>query len=179
MEERLNAFVEASFEQAMELTKDVSAAAALTDTECKAFWEQCMAVRMGGLVVEVGSVHIDPYVPDERGAASILASWVTMMHSINLPFVLLCMKTEEAQWELDRLCRDGIDLAFIDGDHEGPAVATDMQMVASRIKSGGVMMCHDYTHPHFLGLREAVDSFTASGWTKEGQYDSLGIWRRQ
>jgi hypothetical protein len=190
----------------MELTKNVSAEAALTDTECKAFWEQCVQVRTGGLVVEVGCqygrsssligqaqgmrgfnvVHIDPYLTkayegDQEVWAShgdILSSWAKMRLSINKPFTLLCMKTEEAEWYLERLCRDGIDLAFIDGDHEGPAVEIDMQQVGTRIKSGGVMMCHDYTHPSFLGLREAVDSFTANGWTKEGQYDSLGIWRR-
>jgi len=191
-----------SFQEAMEMTKDVSAAAALSDTECKAFWERASAVMCGGLVVEVGcqygrsssligqaqalrgfnAVHIDPYLSleGERWVyhPEIVTSWVKMRLSINKPFTLLCMKTEEAEWHLERLCRDGIDLAFIDGDHEREAVEIDMALVGSRIKSGGVMMCHDYPHVSFPGLAHAVDAFTANGWTKEGQYDSLGIWRR-
>jgi len=188
-----------SFERAMEITKGVSAEAALTTTECKAFWNYLLQMPADGLFVEVGcqygrsssliaqakkdfgfrSIHIDPWVDDDRGAQVVFASWAKLMHLIGRPFTLLCMKTEEADWYLERLCRDGIDMVFIDGDHEGPAVEIDMKLVAARIKPGGVMLCHDYTHPHFHGLHEAIDSFTATGWTKEGQHDSLGVWRRQ
>jgi len=186
----------------MLITKDVSAAAALTDTECRAFWNCCLIVPKGGLVVEVGcqygrsssligqgrrlagyrSIHIDPYSVAVDGhmedQPDVLVSWSRMMLSCSGVFTLLCMKTEQAEWHLQRLCCDGIDLAFIDGDHDGPAVTIDMYAVGSRVKRGGRMMCHDYTHPHFQGLRDAIDAFTLIGWEKEGQFDSLGIWRR-
>ena len=69
-----------SFERAMEITKGVSAEAALTTTECKAFWNYLLQMPADGLFVEVGcqygrsssliaqakkdfgfrSIHIDP-----------------------------------------------------------------------------------------------------------------------
>jgi hypothetical protein len=191
-----------SLESALEISKHAKAISALTDTECKALWNYCLAVTYGAVVVEVGcqygrsssligqaqalrgfhAIHIDPYLAVDDGVwvnrPDILSAWTSMRLSINKPFTLLCMKTEEAEWHLERLCRDGIDLAFIDGDHEREAVEIDMALVGSRVKSGGVMMCHDYPHVDFPGLAHAVNVFTVNGWTKEGHHDSLGVWRR-
>jgi predicted O-methyltransferase YrrM len=50
-----------------------------------------------------------------------------------------------------------IDLLFIDGDHSYEAVRTDIEDWVKFVKSGGIVIFHDYGNP--CGVKEAVDRY--------------------
>ena len=181
------------------LSEEAKATSAMHETERKALWHLCQDVPEGGTVVEVGcqlgcsttiiatvgymrgyrTIHVDPYTQQP----TYLNGWTNMMLKIvgdwDHRFTLLCGRTEQMIWELDRLLRDGIDMAFVDGDHDERPVAIDLQVVASRIKHNGVLVAHDYTEQAYPGVARAIDPFVAQGWSKIGQFHSMGAWRRQ
>jgi predicted O-methyltransferase YrrM len=162
-------------------------------TEVEALYEVAVQVPTGGLVVEVGSqlgrsssvlaqlakaigfhnIHIDPYTEQPE----FLVGWARMMHGIGSQFTLMCMQTQAAEWYLSQLGQ--VDMAFIDGDHERPAVEIDMRIVASKIRPGGYLVAHDYTCNSHHGVAEAIDPFIASGmWDFIKTVSTMGIWRR-
>lgn len=186
-----------TFSEVMEITSRISGNAALEDPEAEALYKACLTVPEGGLVVEIGcqlgrsssliaqvgkaigfhSVHIDPYTeqPD------YLKGWVDMMYRVGGPwehaFTLLCMRTEQAAWHLSKFGQ--IDLAFIDGDHEAPSVQIDLELVANRVKKGGLMTAHDYANLGLKGVQDAINPYVAAGgWEHVGTFGSLGVWRR-
>ena len=183
------------FEQAMQLTRTVSGSAALDDVECKGMYNALQEVPFDGLVVEVGcqigrsssliaqcalgkfrTVHIDPYVdqPD------FLTRWHRMMWAIggtDHAYTHLCMTTEQAAWHLEKF--GPIDLAFIDGDHEYPGVMLDLELVALRIKQGGLLTMHDYQRESLPGVTLAANSLSPELWAYLGIHGTLGIWRRK
>jgi predicted O-methyltransferase YrrM len=167
---------------------------AMTRRECEELWNLLMRVPSEGLVVEVGcqlgrsssliqqaknvigfnSIHIDPYTDQESTAAS----WLGMMMAIggrDHTICFLCMRTEQAEWCLG----SSIDLAFIDGDHQLEGVRSDLQIVASKIRRGGYLACHDVDHPDYPGVRQALDEFLTPAWHTIGYFDSLGVWIRK
>jgi hypothetical protein len=196
------------FSEVMDLSSGIAPLAALTMTECENLWRALMQVPPGGLVVETGcqlgrssslitqarkirqfhSIHIDPYTQQPDYAKG----WVEMMMRIGgeweHAFTLLCMRTEQAEWHLNRLCyhydvygngKGNIDLAFIDGDHMAEGVKIDMRLVAALIKRGGYLTAHDYGHVDFPGVKEEIDAFVCTPqWHHVGIFDSLGVWRR-
>lgn len=54
-----------------------------------------------------------------------------------------------------------LDLAFIDAEHTRAAVAEDLQAWAPKVRPGGWIGGHDYGHPKFPGVREAVDAWAS------------------
>lgn len=186
-----------TFEEVMQLTRTVSSATAFDDAECKAMYDALQEVSFGGLVVEIGcqlgrsssiitqcaankfhSIHIDPYTsqPD------YLRGWHEMMCRVGGDFehsyTHLCMRTEQAAWHLERLCRDGIDMAFIDGDHEYPGVMIDLHLVAEKVKTGGLLTMHDYGRDSLPGVFKAANEYIDNRWEPIGVFDTLGVWRR-
>jgi predicted O-methyltransferase YrrM len=181
----------------MEITRNVSGCAALEDPEAKGLYDCCRRVPVGGIVVEVGcqlgrsssliaqlqqaigfhAIHIDPYTEQPE----YLKEWVAMMCQLggnNHAFNLMCMRTEQAEWYLSNF--GPIDLAFIDGDHEWPSVATDLRLVGNKVRVNGLLTAHDYSNEGLKGVREAINPYIArGGWEHEGTFGSLGVWRRK
>jgi hypothetical protein len=50
-----------------------------------------------------------------------------------------------------------LDFVFIDADHSYEAVAADIDAWLPKIKAGGLISGHDYGHPRFPGVKQAVD----------------------
>jgi Methyltransferase domain len=189
-----------SFEQVDAiLTDQVLSLSAMTMTERRALYDLCQKVPAGGTVVEVGcqmgcssgiissvgydrdfhTIHVDPYTQQPR----YLNAWTDMMLKLtgdwDHRFTLVCMRTGQARWELSKLLSDGVHMAFVDGDHFYDGVRIDMEVVASRIVSGGYLACHDVDHVDYPGVRKAIDEFLAFGtWEPIGLFGSLGIWRK-
>src|SRR6185437_2373156 len=146
-----------SFEEVMTLTRTVSSSTAFEDEECRALYDLCATVSQNGLVVEIGcqlgrtssiilqvakeigytSVHIDPWTVQPDFAAS----WHQMAWNVDVPHVVLQMRTDQAL-ELQGFLR-GIDLLLIDGDHTEHGVRIDTRM-ADRVRTGGILCAHDY-----------------------------------
>lgn len=51
-----------------------------------------------------------------------------------------------------------VDRVFLDGSHDGPSVAADLEAWSTRLKPDGILAGHDYA-PKYSGLRDAVDAF--------------------
>lgn len=187
-----------SFEDVMQVTRKVSGSAALEDPEARALYDCCVQVPSGGIVVEVGcqlgrssslisqvgyaisyhTVHIDPYKEQE----GYLQSWVDMMWRLGKDseehaFTLLCMRTEQAKWLLQRL--GPIDMAFIDGDHERAGVEIDLKLVAEWIKRGGLLTAHDYGRDSLPTVQGAIDGWMDHRWEQLAGAGTLGVWRRK
>lgn len=65
------------------------------------------------------------------------------------------------------------NLVFIDGDHRYDEVKSDIYKALSILKSGGIISGHDYTHPDWPGVKQAVDELLGTvhhcdsiWWTK-------------
>ena len=55
-----------------------------------------------------------------------------------------------------------VRFAHIDGGHDATTVGEDLALCAKRLTPGGVMALHDYAHPQYPGVTEAVAEFLAS-----------------
>jgi predicted O-methyltransferase YrrM len=186
-----------SFQQVFDVTNPISDYFHLTEEEARCLYSALVQVPPSGVIVEVGcqlgrsssiiaqikpfldyrSIHIDPFLAAEWGT-----KWMEMMQHLSgiYGFTLLRMRTEQAVWHLDRLCSAGIDLAFIDGDHEKRGVAIDMELVAERVKPGGSLVCHDYAQPALPGVKEAIDAYVSiERWQHIGVYDTISWWKRK
>lgn len=53
------------------------------------------------------------------------------------------------------------DFVFIDGLHTYEQCKKDLENYSKLIKQGGIIACHDYNHPTFLLLTNAIDEFVA------------------
>jgi hypothetical protein len=71
---------------------------------------------------------------------------------------VLAMKSKDASiW----VCEEELDFVFVDGDHRYEAVLNDLYDWWSRIRSGGVLIGHDYRHDRagLFGVIAAVTEF--------------------
>ncbi len=67
------------------------------------------------------------------------------------------------------------DLVFVDGEHDGPNVRTDVALALSVLAPGGVLACHDYPDPDWPDVRREVDAAVArAGLRRVRQADYLG-----
>jgi hypothetical protein len=53
-----------------------------------------------------------------------------------------------------------IDFVYIDGNHEFNLVCPDIIFWSQKVKSGGIVACHDYSNWHEVGVMQAVDAYT-------------------
>jgi hypothetical protein len=69
---------------------------------------------------------------------------------------------------------DFFDWCYIDGDHSYEGVKADLECMYLKVKSGGIIMGHDYIEPRFSGVVRAVNEFisnknlTISNISKDG-----------
>lgn len=191
-----------SFEEIDKLQRMESLAlSAMHETERRELYRLCAKIPRNGVAVEVGcqlgcsstiisslsydigynTIHIDPYTQQEE----VLHGWTDQMFKLagdwDHRFCLLCCRTEQALWYLERLFRNGINFAFIDGDHMADGVRTDMDVIASSIKHGGHLACHDYGHVDFPGVKEEVDHYMMQdgGFQFEGMAHGMSVWIRK
>src|SRR5215467_1503928 len=50
-----------------------------------------------------------------------------------------------------------VDMVFIDGDHRYETVVKDIKKALELVKDGGLICDHDYNHPNWPGVKNAVD----------------------
>lgn len=55
---------------------------------------------------------------------------------------------------------EALDFVFIDGNHDYAFVKEDIEEWSKKVKSGGIVACHDYYHFKNSGVVEAVDEYT-------------------
>jgi predicted O-methyltransferase YrrM len=67
-----------------------------------------------------------------------------------------------------------VDFLFIDCAHDRVSTADSFRVWEPAIVPGGVVAFHDYDHPEFPGVREAVDELELRGDSSGG----LFVWRK-
>lgn len=180
-----------SFEEAMQITSKISVELILTEEECAGFWCLMETVPPGGTTLEIGcyrgrssslmlqaaqdrkflSIHVDPWTTGEAH------EWMGMAQRIPVPYVVLKMKSEEAL-ALPWLAEIPLDLVYIDGDHETPAVEIDVKW-GERIKVGGILCAHDFGRDFLSGVEITLKNYVNDPrWQMIGVWGTLAAWRR-
>jgi len=68
-----------------------------------------------------------------------------------------------------------VDFVYVDALHTYEGVRDDLRLWFPKIRDGGVIGGHDYGHPSFPGVKNAVDEFFARfGW--EVRDEGEGVW---
>lgn len=60
-----------------------------------------------------------------------------------------------------------VDMVFIDGDHRYETVVRDIKKAYELLKPGGLISGHDYGHPLWPGVKQAVDELVGG---------PIGVW---
>ena len=55
---------------------------------------------------------------------------------------------------------ESLDFVYIDGDHTFDHAAMDIICWSKKVRSGGIVACHDYFHFFRSGVVQAVDAYT-------------------
>jgi hypothetical protein len=66
-----------------------------------------------------------------------------------------------------------VDLLFIDSSHERQATIDEWLAWRPRLAPGGLVVFHDYDHPEFPGIAEAIDELGLTGRRQHGMF----VWR--
>lgn len=69
----------------------------------------------------------------------------------------------------------GFDMIFLDAMHTYEDVKADIERWYPRVLSGGLMVFHDYAHPHFPGVKQAVDE----RFGEQTDVDGTLMWMRK
>lgn len=78
-----------------------------------------------------------------------------------------------------RQCGVQFDIVFVDGDHSYVGVMTDLLYAKNLIKSGGVILAHDYRNSDWIQVPEAVDKFCAeNGFEVERVINTMAVLRK-
>ena len=95
-----------------------------------------------------------------------------------MPIALRTLGVNARRWHPIRLpsvkaspCfEDGeLDFVFIDGEHSYEAAKADIEAWWHKVRSGGLLMGHDYDRQRFPGVCRAVDEFGESHAVKVGR----------
>jgi predicted O-methyltransferase YrrM len=68
---------------------------------------------------------------------------------------------------------EGVELLFIDSTHEREPTLSEFRAWRSRLAPGAVVAFHDYGHPDFPGVAEAVSELGLDGERRGGMF----VWR--
>ena len=63
---------------------------------------------------------------------------------------------------------------FVDCLHDRPTTLAAFRAWSPRVAAGGVVAFHDYEHPLYPGIREAIDELELTGERRGG----LFVWRK-
>jgi len=94
----------------------------------------------------------------DRGPTQIEADWHSNLRDHELEGrVVLVRGHSPAMAPIVYRQAGGVDLAFIDADHNFEGVVNDIEAYRSIVTPGGILAGHDYTTTVHPGVRKAVD----------------------
>lgn len=68
---------------------------------------------------------------------------------------------------------DAVDLLFIDSSHDRAATVAEFSAWRPRLAPGGIVAFHDFAHPEYPGVAEAVGELELAGEVRGGMF----VWR--
>lgn len=110
----------------------------------------------------VGIITIDPWTlaPQKQQPERERLFWQTIQ-----PYKrrITAIKSFSQDVDVEAVLRGRqIDLLFIDGDHHYEPVRDDCLKFSPFVRSGGLLVFHDYVNDRWPGVRQAVDEFAVS-----------------
>lgn len=86
-----------------------------------------------------------------------------------------CVLIRALSEEAARAVPDDMDFVYLDADHSFDGVRADLRRWFGKVRVGGIICGHDYGHPSFPGVKQAVDAFlTRFGWPVH--VEGEGVW---
>jgi len=75
-----------------------------------------------------------------------------------------------------------LDFVYIDGDHTFDEAVQDIIQFVPKVRTGGLVMVHDYCHFRLSGVIQAVDAYThchrIEPWYVTRDYEPTAFWQR-
>lgn len=166
----------------MQATVDISKALTIGGwmSERELLWLAYVAKKYS-YIVEFGSLHgrstraladnlnmnggkiwaVDPWKGDyytENGSELPFSTYVYPYFCKNLADHIISGKVvpvREFSYRFSLPCK--VDMVFIDGDHRYETVKKDIKKAQELVINGGMIAGHDYGHPEWSGVKQAVD----------------------
>ncbi|MBP2627613.1 MAG: hypothetical protein H6Q68_2324 [Firmicutes bacterium] len=152
-------------------------------TQSEALAMQCLVKQLSpkSTVVELGSFQgrssvviasalppdsilycIDHFQVPTFNPADVLASFKNNIDKSHVAdqIRLLVMETCKAA---EHFQQESIDLLFIDASHDCESVKADIFHWYPKLKTGGFLVCHDYTYADWPGVAEAIKVLQLEG----------------
>ena len=108
-----------------------------------------LATQLSGL--SINFITVDPFIPTD-GENWSKDDFVENTKSISSLTLINCA----SDMAKDKIADSSVDLLFIDGSHEYEQVKRDLENYWAKIKTGGVLLGHDYNTVH-PGVMQATD----------------------
>lgn len=117
-------------------------------------WETCS--RGHPRAVDVRFISIDPFVAGRKYAEAREKAFRANTAHINNEHY-----AEYSHLVAHMIDDDSIDVLFVDGDHTYPAVKRDFLLYWPKVRSGGVLLAHDFSYgeEHEGVVRAVMDTF--------------------
>lgn len=155
-----------TFEQAYEITSQVSSHTAYSEAECRLLFEVAMRTPRGGVMVEIGceygrSTSLLIQIAKELKAELHLIEpfpkpeLLEMLEKFQYPFVVYVSKSSEAYG-----LPDTFDFLHIDGDHDYDGVFSDLTTFVPYTK--GYVVMHDFERESLPDVTRAVRQYLLS-----------------
>lgn len=100
----------------------------------------------------------DPGMPNMESQSDWELLYEKVMQRMNANYSHMRMTSDEA---FELLKDQMFDFVFIDGLHTYEQLKRDMENYSRIIRKGGVISMHDYMHPYFPDLTNAINEFVA------------------
>ena len=134
------------------------------------------AANLLALMPDLQLYGVDPWATYESDAEQSRPDHVQQISDTQtlhwgLPIALRTLGVNLRRWHPIRLSsvkaagcfEDGeLDFVFIDGEHSYEAAKADIETWWPKVRSGGILMGHDYDRQRFPGVCRAVDEFAQS-----------------
>lgn len=120
-------------------------------------------------------VSVDPHTQHETANRPDFHSWgpyLEMLRDFDL-WNVIPIRAYSA--DVPKISRTwDFDMVFLDGDHTLWGMRRDLIMLREICKPGTVLACHDFDHPDFPGIRQALEEARCP---QDGLVDTLWIGR--
>ena len=190
-EGKLHAKKLSSWDEALTKGRVFSDHYSMSETEQRTVFDYASELSREDVILELGIAYgktaailsyttlftgADYWAIDDYSLVGSPQEFMNTMRELRLPMQLLVGKTERLPWTQE------LSMLIVDAGHDAVSVQRDVEKYVPLIKSGGLVLFHDYDpevskgESHW-GVRASADAFTG-GWVDEIFCERLLVRRR-
>ena len=129
------------------------------------------------IIPKLELVCIDPYLGSAEQEKVYADAQANLAEYPNVVLLRITSRAAVPSFE------DGsLDFVYIDGDHTFDEAVQDIVQYAPKVRSGGLVLVHDYCHFRRSGVIQAVDAYTRchriEPWYVTRDYEPTAVWQR-